>query len=400
MPYYNYRALDASGRIVTGSLEALHEIDLAAKLARLELTLVRAKTRPQARSRRKRAWTRKERIQFFTQLEILTHAGVPLIDCLMDLGASESDSALGQYARLLAERITAGALLNEAAAGMPGVFTPVEVALLRAGETTGNLSEVFGEIARSLRWQDELAAQTKKLLMYPSFVLIVISGVVVFLMTYLVPQLVVFIKQIGGTLPFHTRLLIAVSEAFSRFWWLILPAPAAIAMLLALAARIDPRIRRMLHAAGLKFPRLGEIWFKLTIARFVDTLGVLYRAGIPIIEAIGHAREVVANLVLREAIAQAQNRIANGVGLTESFAASRVFPSMVLRMLRVGENTGQIDTALKNVTYFYSRDIDESIGRLQAMIEPTLTVAMGMILGWIMLSVLGPIYDTISKIKM
>jgi type IV pilus assembly protein PilC len=332
-------------------------------------------------------------------METLIRAGVSLLDTLRDLAEDERDSPLGFVAATLADRIGAGATFADAMAGMPNAFTPIEVALVRSGEMTGNLPQVLGEIATSLRWQDELAAQTKKLLMYPSFVLVVISGVVVFLMTYLVPQLVQFIRNMGGTIPFHTRLLIAVSEAFVAYWWLILPAPFVAIALLAFAMRISPRVRRQVHAGMLRLPKLGPILLKLALVRILDTLALMYRSGIPLIEAIGMSREVTGNLVLQEAMAQARDNIASGARLSDGFSATRLFPSLVIRMLRVGENTGQVDEALKNVSYFYSRDIREAIDRFQAMIEPTLTVAMGLLLGWIMLSVLGPIYDTISKIK-
>jgi len=399
MPLYSYRALDASGRVVKGSIDALHEADLAARLAEAGLDLVRARPMRQGGRSRRRYWTRRERIQFFVQMETLTRAGVSLLDTLRDLAEGERDSPLGFVAATLADRIGAGATFADAMAGMPNAFTPIEVALVRSGEMTGNLPQVLGEIATSLRWQDELAAQTKKLLMYPSFVLVVISGVVVFLMTYLVPQLVQFIRNMGGTMPFHTRLLIAVSEAFIAYWWLILPAPFVAIALLAFAMRISPRVRRQVHAGMLRLPKLGPILLKLALVRILDTLALMYRSGIPLIEAIGMSREVTGNLVLQEAMAQARDNIASGARLSDGFSATRLFPPLVIRMLRVGENTGQVDEALKNVSYFYSRDIREAIDRFQAMIEPTLTVAMGLVLGWIMLSVLGPIYDTISKIK-
>ncbi len=398
MPLYSYRALDASGRVVKGSIDALHEADLATRLAEAGLDLVRARpARQSVRSRRQ--WTRRERIQFFVQMETLTQAGVSVLDTLRDLAESERDAPLGFVAATLAERIGAGATFGDALAGMPDAFTPIEVALVRSGEMTGNLPLVLGEIAASLRWQDELAAQTKKLLMYPSFVLVVISGVVVFLMTYLVPQLVQFIRNMGETIPLHTRLLIAVSEAFVAYWWLILPAPFVAVASLAFAMRISPQVRRQVHATMLRLPKLGPILLKLALVRILDTLALMYRSGIPLIEAIGMSRQVTGNLVLQEAMAQARDNIASGARLSDGFSATRLFPPLVIRMLRVGENTGQVDEALKNVSYFYSRDIREAIDRFQAMIEPTLTVAMGLVLGWIMLSVLGPIYDTISKLK-
>ena len=125
----------------------------------------------------------------------------------------------------------------------------------------------------------------------------------------------------------------------------------------------------------------------------------MYRTGIPIIEALGYCEKITGNLAVQQAVERTRGRIITGSPLSDAFAAEHLFPSLVVRMLRVGETTGALDTALANVSYFYNRDIEESIGRVQALIEPVLTVVLGLILGWIMLAVLGPIYDTISKIK-
>lgn len=125
----------------------------------------------------------------------------------------------------------------------------------------------------------------------------------------------------------------------------------------------------------------------------------MYRTGIPMLEGLGYCQQVSGNLVIQQAIARARERIANGEAISASFAAENMFPNLVIRMLKVGEATGALDLALNNINYFYSRDIEESIGKVQAMIEPAMTVIMGLILGWIMLAVLSPIYDTISKMK-
>ena len=203
----------------------------------------------------------------------------------------------------------------------------------------------------------------------------------------------------GKTLPFHTRLLIAVSDVFVRFWWLILSVPLVIVALVSAAAAANPKVLYKLHEMQLALPMLGPVFKKLILARFADTFALMYRTGIPLIEGLTYCIDVSDNLVVRRSIAQARDRVLTGTSLHESFAQEQLFPSLVLRMLKVGESTGELDVALSNISYFYSRDIDESVGKVQSMIEPTLTVTMGLILGWIMVSVLGPIYDTISTIK-
>jgi type IV pilus assembly protein PilC len=237
------------------------------------------------------------------------------------------------------------------------------------------------------------------LIMYPAFVTITITGVVVFLMVYLVPQLVGFIRNMGQEVPLQTRMLIWLSNAFVNYWWLILPTPIALIFGVAAAARANVQFRFKLHQATLSIPIVGPVIKKIILARMTDSFALMYRTGIPVIEALSYCVKITTNLPIQQALIRARERIANGNSISDAFAAESLFPSLVVRMLRVGESTGALDEALANVSYFFTRDIDESIERVQALIEPVLTVVLGLILGWIMLAVLGPIYDTISKIR-
>ena len=398
MAQFTYRAVNDAGAISKGQVEALNELDLEAQLKNLGLQLVSAKALA-ARKGNVQKMARRDVIDFLFQLEMLARAGVPLLSCLGDM-RDEADSPAGrELAAGLYEKIEAGSTFSEAIASFPGIFNPTVTSLIRAGELTGQLPDVLKEIVRSLKWQDELAATTKKLLTYPSFMIVVISGVVFFLMVYLVPQLVTFIASMGKTLPFHTRLLIAVSDVFVRFWWIILSVPPALVAIVSAAAASNPKIRFKLHQMQLDLPYLGPILKKLILARFADTFALMYKTGIPLIDGLTYCLDVSENLVIKQAIRQARDRVLTGTSLSESFALEQLFPSLVIRMLKVGESTGALDTSLANISYFYSRDIDESVAKAQAMIEPALTVTMGVILGWIMVSVLGPIYDTISTIK-
>ena len=398
MARYRYRAINAAGEVVKGDITALHDADLQAQLRASGLSLIRA-SKLRSRSRRLASLPTRELINMLFHMQMLLRAGVPLIGALQDLRDGADSLELRQVAASLMDRIQNGSTLADAMAADPGIFSEVMVHLVRSGEVTGQLAEVMEELVRSLKWQAELAAQTKKLLMYPAFVTVTITGVVVFLMVYLVPQLVSFIRNMGQEIPFQTRLLIWLSEAFVNYWWIILPAPVVAVMALAAAARANEQVRFKLHQALLSIPALGPVIKKIILARLTDSFGLMYRTGIPVIESLGYCEKITSNLPVRAALVRARERIANGASISDAFAMENLFPSLVVRMLRVGEATGALDDALANVSYFFTRDIDESIGRVQALIEPVLTVVLGLILGWIMLAVLGPIYDTISKIR-
>ena len=398
MALYHYRATSVEGQINKGQIEALHELDLEAQLKRIGLLLVSAKAL-KSRQRIVKHLPRRAVIDFFFQLEMLIRAGVPLLTSLGDLRDEAESPASRDLSSGLYEKIEAGSTFGEAIAAYPGVFSPTIVSLVRSGEVTGQLPDVLKEIVRSLKWQDEMAAQTKKLLIYPSFVMVVIGGVVFFLMIYLVPQLVGFLKNMGQQMPLQTRMLIGLSKFFVDYWWAMLIAPPVLIAVVTALSTAFPGVRYRLHKIQLGIPYVGPILKKMILARFADTFALMYRTGIPLIEGLMYCQEISSNMVIQQAIRRARERVINGAALSESFAAEMLFPSLVIRMLKVGESTGALDTALSNISYFYTRDIDESVGKVQAMIEPALTVVMGLILGWIMLAVLGPIYDTIAKMK-
>ncbi|HRH28503.1 MAG TPA: type II secretion system F family protein [Aquabacterium sp.] len=398
MPRYSYRAINEGGAIVKGEITALHESDLQAQLTASGLSLIRYSTVRSGGLRLTRLPTR-ELINLLFHMQMLLRAGVPLIGALQDLRDGADSLELRQVAASLMDRIQNGSTLADAMAADPGIFSDVMVHLVRSGEVTGQLAEVMGELVRSLKWQSELASQTKKLLMYPAFVTITITGVVVFLMVYLVPQLVGFIRNMGQEVPLQTRMLIWLSNAFVNYWWLILPTPVVLVLGVAAAARANEQFRFKLHQAMLGIPVVGPVIKKIILARLTDSFSLMYRTGIPVIEALAYCEKITTNLPIQQALVRTRERIANGSSISDSFATESLFPSLVVRMLRVGESTGALDEALANVSYFFTRDIEESIERVQALIEPVLTVVLGLILGWIMLAVLGPIYDTISKIR-
>lgn len=399
MAIYRYRAINGNKKVIKGEMDALNDSDLASQLKNSGLDLIKA-TAIHSVVRPARKMPRRELINFLFQLEMLLRAGVPILAVLADLRDAAETPEMRNLCGGIYEKIDSGSSISEAFAANPGVFPELLINLVRAGEATGQLPDVIQEIGRSLRWQDELASKTKQLMLYPSFVLVVISAVVVFLMVFIVPQIVGFIVNMGQEIPIQTKLLIWISEAFVNYWWLILPAPPLFIIVLMTIGKLDPRIQFKMHAALLNAPFFGQVIKKIILARVSDTLALTYRTGIPVLEGLDYCRNISGNLVIKRAVENARERIANGAPISQGFASQLLFPSLVIRMLKVGEETGDLDGALKNISYFYNRDIDESIQRVQALIEPALTVVLGLIIGWVMLAVLGPIYDTISKIKM
>ncbi|MCC6473313.1 MAG: type II secretion system F family protein [Burkholderiales bacterium] len=401
MALFTYKAVDPRGKTALGQIEALNVIDLEMRLKRMGLDLVTgAPTRRGSTLLRKGSIGRKDLINFCFHLEQLTSAGVPLIESLADLRDSTENVRFRDVISGVIESIQGGASLSQALSDYPDVFSGVFSSLIRAGEATGRLGEVLKSLTETIKWEDELAAQTKKLIMYPAFVGSIVLLVTFFLMIYLVPQMVGFIRNMGQEVPIQTRILILVSQFFVNFWWAIIAAPILLYGAVRAAAAANPVIRYQVDRFKLEMPLIGDILRKIILSRFAGTFALMYASGITILDAIRSSEETAGNTVVQEGLRMAGQQIADGKSVTNAFQDVGMFPPLVIRMLRVGETTGALDNALLNVSYFYNREVRDAIGRIQVMIEPALTVFLGAILGWVMLSVLGPVYDVISKVKL
>jgi len=399
MALFTYKAIDTHGKSTVGQIEAINLIDLEMRLQRMGLDLIQGGQTRRGSSMRRGQIKREDLINFCFHLEQLTGAGVPLTEALGDLRDTVDNNRFREVMSGVIESIQGGTGLSQALGEYPEVFGPVFCSLIRAGESTGRLPEVLKSLSDTIKWEDELAAQVKKIVLYPAFVGTLVMMVTFFLMIYLVPQMVGFIKSMGQNIPIQTRLLLQVSAFFVGYWWAIIAVPLIVFFTIRIMARTNPLIRYQIDRAKLEAPLVGPILRKIILSRFAGTVALMYSSGITILDAIHGAEEGAGNVVIRDGLRLAGKEIADGKNVTAAFQDVGLFPPLVIRMLKVGESTGALDTALLNVSYFYNREVREGIGKVQVMIEPALTVFLGLILGWVMLSVLGPIYDVISKIK-
>ncbi|MBL8431267.1 MAG: type II secretion system F family protein [Dechloromonas sp.] len=396
---FDYKAVSMEGRMVFGRIDAINMVDLEMRLKRMDLDLVTGRPIDRHTLFGSRKIPRPELINFCFHLDQLARAGVPILEGLGDLRDSIENPRFREVIAGLIESIEGGQTLSQAMAGHPSVFSKVFVSLIRSGEATGQLPEVLSSLNESLKWEDELASHTKKLLMYPAFVGTIVLSATFFLMIYMVPQLKQFVKNMGQALPPQTQLLFFVSDLLVGYWWLFLSLPVLAVVVGQLVLRSNPLARLRLDGMKLALPIFGPILKKIILSRFANTFAMLYAAGIPILESIRTTQDIVGNRVVRKALVRVEQSIREGQNVAGAFHDAGLFPPLVVRMLRVGENTGGLDKSLRNVSYFYNRDVKESVEKAQTLIEPMLTLFMGALLGWIMLSVIGPVYDVISKIK-
>ncbi|HEX7403813.1 MAG TPA: type II secretion system F family protein [Usitatibacter sp.] len=399
MALFAYRAVDADGHISTGNLDAANGIDLEMRLRRLGLDLVTFEGVKRSTAARTRQVSRQELITFCFHLSQLLKAGVNIIDALTDLRDTVDNAGFRQVLASILEDVGGGLKLSEAMANHSYCFDNVFVALVRAGEESGQMTAVLDELSENLKWQDEISSQAQKAMVYPTLVFVVIIAVIFVLMTVLVPQLASTFKSLVPKLPRETEVLVFISNIFVRWWYLLLGVPIALVTGAFVFARTNEKAQRLIDELGLKLPILGEVRQKIILARFSTYFALLYKAGISVLDCIQICEKIVGNRIMEEGLQRVGRSISEGQGISQAFVATKLFPPLVLRMLRVGESTGALDTALLNVSYFYNRQVRDSISRMQTLLGPATTVVLGFLIMAILYSIFLPIYDVISKIK-
>jgi len=393
---FKYKAMNPKGRLVSGQLQAENDEDLEQRLQNMQLELINYRQQ-NPRAHRSPKIPREELITFYFYMEQLLRAGVPLLDCLHDMRNTLEQSPLRDVLSSLIEDVQAGLQLSEAMQRFPKTFNSVSVQLIAVGEISGELDKIFTHLTEMVKWEDELISQTKRLLMYPSFTLVVIGGLLAFVLTYLVPELTGFLASVlPGELPMRIQILNQISDFVINYWYLFLIIPFLLITLLISAIKMSYQLRLKVDGWKLHLWLIGPILQKIILARFAAFFSLMYAAGITVIDCLETTRKITGNLAIEAALSEVQKNIDEGMKMSDSFAKARLFPPLVVRMVSIGENTGELDIALNNVSYFYDRQVKESIGKIQAVIEPVLILIMGLILGGVIFSVLGPLYDVIS----
>ncbi len=401
MPFFDYRAVDQTGRSARGTLSAVNDVDLELRLKRMGLDLITLSElsrqyAPQGRDR----VTRRDLVTFCIHMRYITRAGIPLLEGLRDLRDSMDKRGFRDVLTALLEDLEGGKVLSQALAAHPAVFGAVFVHSVKAGEQTGLLDTVFERLAESLKWQEEVSAKAKRLMIYPLLVLAVVGTAILFLLIYLVPQVLTLVETMGVVLPLPTLILMAVSDAVRSYWLIGLLLALALGIGVPLWVTKNESGREWWDRAQLRLPVVGPIVQKIVLSRFTNTLAMMYRSGVTVLDALRAGEMVAGNRLIARGIHRAAQQIADGRGLSESFQSLALFPPLVIRMLRVGETTGALDEALDNVTYFYNREVLDSIENGLRILEPLLTAILGLLLGGILVSVLLPIYDLIGNLPL
>jgi type IV pilus assembly protein PilC len=399
MPLYKYKAIDASGKFITGSLDAGNGNDLELRLEKMEMDLVTFKQKdPGTDLFGRNKIGRRDLINFSFYLEQLTRAGVPILEGLADLRDGEENPTFRDIVTGVIEAIEGGNSFSQALALYPKIFDEVFISLIRVGERSGKMSEVLIDITETLKWQDELLAKARKIMTYPAVIGTLVLTIIMFMMIFIVPDILTAIVGLGGKIPFQTRMLMATSNFLIDFWYIVISAPVATYFGLNYLYRTSDKARFKMDGLLLKIWVLGPVNEKIKVSRFTRYFALMFASGITVLDAINLSKAVVSNAVLEDGIDRAWQQISEGSSISEAFKNIGIFPPLVVRMLRVGESSGQMDKSLNNVSYFFDRDINDSIEKMEPILQTGMMASIGLIVMWLALSVLGPIYDTIATV--
>jgi len=405
MPVFRYKALDARGEVVDGQMEAASQAELVARLQEqghlpMETRLATELAAPGAGLRgllRPRTLQGAQLLQFTQQLATLLGAGQPLDRALTILLALPEDERTRRVLEQIRDTVRGGAPLSTALERQHGLFSRLYVNMVRAGEAGGSLDETLQRLADYLQRSHELQGRVINALIYPAILLLVVGAALLFLLGYVVPQFAQMYESLDVALPWFTRGVLVLGEWVREGWLLLVIVPAALAWLGERRLR-QPAARLAFDAWLLRQRGLGPLLGTLEAARLARTLGTLLRNGVPLLSALGIARNVLGNRALAADLDTAADAVKNGSGLATALARGQRFPRLALQMIQVGEESGALDTMLLRTAETFEQDSARSIDRLLSAMVPVITLVLASVVGVVIIAVLVPLYDLTNAI--
>lgn len=401
MPHFAYTAIDSNGKVVRSVLEADNEQLVLAKLRDQQLTCTEIKKSNKsagARAFGKKKLKKKSIVVFSRQFATMIDAGIPILRCLDILSTQCKDPALKEALDQVTADVKGGLSLNEAMLKHPTVFNKLYVNMIRAAEVGGILDAILERLSGFLEYEAEIKGKIKASMTYPVLVL-VFSVVMLFaLFSFVLPKFKEIFTGMNVEMPPVTAALFGVGDFMNKFWWVFILF--AFGAFVGLKAWIrTPKGRYQMDYLKLRFPIVGELTLKMSIARFSRTFGTLIHSGVPMMRSLEIVGETLGNMVLAGAVETTRNSIREGQKLSAPLAASGLFPTMVTTMIDIGEESGRLSEMLVKVGDFYDTEVEATVKGLTSMIEPMLIIFMGVVVGFIAISVMTPIFQIVNKVQ-
>ena len=395
MPRFAYRAKDQSLQVLEGTIEADSE---AAAIGRLgseglyPISLVEAGTEAVPLRRTSRRVSVQTLSYATHQLADLLGGGLPLLNALTLLAKQVEHPTLRRVIEVLADAVRNGRSFSDALADHPTVFPPLYISMVKAGEAGGGLEQSLNRLAELGEHEAELRSRVRTASTYPLFVLCLALAMTVFLMSYVIPKLSLVFLETDQLLPLPTRMLLAISGFFTRWWWAVVVGAVG-AVGVARRWYASPGGRAVIDRALITVPAFGALVRRLETARFTRNLGVMVGQGVPILQALEVVVNNIANATLRHAVHQVRDAVREGSSLAGALTATGQFPVFVSNMVAVGEESGTVDAALLKVAATYERDVDRTVRMLTTILEPVLLVVVGGVVMFIVLAMLLPVFQ-------
>ena len=400
MTAYAYVATEADGRIATGRTKAanresaettLHgrgllDVELTEKKGLLQTELMPKKVK------------RVEIMHLSRQLGAFIHAGLPLVDAVHTLGAESSNSSVRRMMAEVEDRLRAGDTLSSCFDSHPKIFPEYYRGILRSAELTGELDTVLDQLAKYLERDEEARRKVKSAMVYPSIIAGMSVVVVVVLSVFVLPKFKVFFASLHATLPLPTRMLLAATDFFGQWWWVLLIGALSLVLASFIAVRTPPG-RYARDRMVLVLPVVGDTVQYALVERFCRILASMVAAGVALPQALQVATDSLRNVVFSRALADVADAMLEGEGLATPLIRTGLFPPTAAQMMRVGEETGTLDTQLSVTAHYYEGELDYKIKKLTSLIEPVVIIAMGGVVGFVAIALVSAMYGVFGQVK-
>ena len=399
---YDYKVRDRSGSLVTGQLVGDSETLVLQRLREMGMTPVEVKKagtglKMEINLRPGRVKLKQIAV-FCRQFATMVNSGLPILRALSILADQTQSAELAKVLVQVRTDVEQGSSLSGAMGKHPKAFNNLFISMVKAGETGGVLDDVLLSLASQIEKEVELRRKIKSAMTYPVVVVALVTLILAAMLLFVVPQFETIYTNLGGQLPLPTRILLGVSEAFRKYWYVIALGVGIGAFVFRRYKKTDQG-RARVDALKIRIPVFGPLFHKVALARFSSTLGMLLRAGVPILQALDNVKETVNNRVIADAVDDVKASVREGESIAKPLGKHKVFPPMVVQMLAVGEETGAVDTMLDKVAEFYNNEVTATVEALTSLIEPLLIAIIGGMVGAAVIALYMPMFNIINLIQ-
>lgn len=392
-PLFQWQGTNKQGRRLKGEQSGANLNAVKADLRRQGITPIKVKKKPKDLfAARKPAIKPADIAVFSRMLATMMSSGVPLMQSMQIIGEGHENASMQDMILSIKADVESGTSLTESLAKFPHHFDDLYVSLVNAGEQSGTLETLLHEIAMYKEKTEALKAKVKKAMVYPASILVVAFVVTAILMIFVIPQFEALFTGFGADLPALTKFVITVSEVFQEKWWLIFGTIIAIVVGIVQAKKRSRKVQHFLDRLLLKIPVIGVVIEKGAIARFARTFSTMFKAGVPMVEAMVSVAGATGNIVFSEATLIMRDDVSTGTQLNVAMKSSDLFPNMPVQMVAIGEESGALDAMLAKVADFYEAEVDDAVDNMTALMEPMIMVILGGLIGTLVIAMYLPIF--------